>query len=168
MKKRCSCCNQYKSLKYFRKRKSSKDKLQGQCSKCINKKARVFRIKNLRRIKINAKKYRQSIKGIYMVCKLNGAKERNIVFNISYSDFENWYKKQKQICFYCGRNLKEIKKDKHHHKTDRLTIDRIDNNEGYTLNNIVLACWICNNVKSKIFNKSEMKLIGKTLNKILK
>jgi len=44
--------------------------------------------------------------------------------------------------------------------TIRLTIDRIDNNFGYKINNIVLACGRCNLIKSNFFSSKEMKEIG--------
>jgi hypothetical protein len=46
-----------------------------------------------------------------------------------------------------------------------LTIDRKDNNFGYTSKNIVLACDICNVVKSNIFTEKEMLEIGKIIKK---
>lgn len=163
----CSCCKKRKPSRLFKIRTSSKDGLYGECNPCLNKKAKIYRNKYPKLIQKNAKKYRESIKGIYEVCKLNGAKERNLIFNISYEDFDKWYKKQPQICHYCERALEKIKLDKHYHRTNRLTIDRKDNNKGYTLNNIILACDICNKVKSNIFTYKEMLQIGKTLKRII-
>jgi hypothetical protein len=113
------------------------------------------------------KEYKKSSLAIYRTL-IQSAKRRNLAVTFSEINFINWYNKQEQKCYYCDRNLNEIKQDNHYHKTNRLTIDRINNNIGYTLNNIVLACWICNNVKSNLFNKKEMLIIGKTLKSILK
>jgi len=165
-KKLCSYCLKKVNVKNFSKNNTYHG-YELQCKTCLNKKAKLYRIKNHRKIRIKSKKYRNSIKGIYVIIKDNSAKIRNIPFHISLNAFEKWYKNQPQICYYCKRTLEEIKRDKHHKKTDRLTIDRKNNDRGYYINNIVLACWICNNVKSRIFSESEMLKIGKVLNKLL-
>jgi 5-methylcytosine-specific restriction endonuclease McrA len=137
------------------------------CSIKKLKQSKKYRENHKEQVKQLAKQYHNCPTGIYIIIK-NNAKKRNIKINISKEDFINWYNSQKQECYYCKRTLSEIKKDKHYSKTQRLTIDRINNNKDYNLNNIVLACWICNSVKSKIFNKKEMLKLGSTLKGILK
>jgi 5-methylcytosine-specific restriction endonuclease McrA len=139
-------------------------------NKCSIKKlqqSKKYRDTHKEAIKKLAKNYHKCPMGIYIILK-NNANKRNIKIKITKKDFIKWYNKQTQECYYCKRTLKEIKKDKHYSKTIRLTIDRINNNKDYTLDNIVLACWICNSIKSNIFNKKEMILIGKILKRILK
>ena len=43
----------------------------------------------------------------------------------------------------------------------RLTIDRKDNDRGYTIDNIVLSCNRCNMIKGNFFNEQDMLKIGK-------
>lgn len=112
------------------------------------------------KIKRNRERYWQTIKGIYHILKYNAIR-RKISFKLSYKKFERWYNNQDQKCEYCNRIILKIPNIK------RLTIDRTNNNKGYTLNNIVLACNICNKVKSNIFNYNQMKILGKIIRKII-
>lgn len=79
------------------------------------------------------------------------AKNRNIDFNLTYSDLVSLFEKQKGVCFYTkipmmletaiernGRNTT------HHHQ---LSVDRRDPTKGYTKENIVLCTYSINNFK---------------------
>ena len=107
------------------------------------------------------KEYYQSIDGIYTHLR-SGAKARKIEFSITQEEFITWYNNQEKKCYYCG--IDENKLNKYRlfamHYT-RLTIDRKNNNKGYNLNNIVLACGRCNSIKSDFFTEQEMLKIGK-------
>ena len=48
----------------------------------------------------------------------------------------------------------------------KLEVDRRDNEKGYTLENCVLACSICNNAKSDKFTGEEFKKVGKSIEQI--
>jgi 5-methylcytosine-specific restriction endonuclease McrA len=86
---------------------------------------------------------------------------------ITKEEFIKWYNKQEQECHYCKRTLEEIKQDKQERADfkNRLSIDRKDNNKGYTLDNIVLACRRCNIIKGDYFTEQEMLEIGNNLYK---
>ena len=120
-----------------------------------------YRKNHKERIKIKAKQYYSTPPGIYNIM-IFGAKQRNLECNIAREDFLNWYTNQEQKCYYCQRILEKIKQDTFGHNS-RLTIDRIDNNKGYELNNIKLACFRCNSIKSDYFTESEMLKIGKII-----
>ena len=45
-------------------------------------------------------------------------------------------------------------------KIRRLTVDRKDNDKGYSLDNMVLACHRCNSIKGDWFSYDEMKEIA--------
>lgn len=47
------------------------------------------------------------------------------------------------------------------HVVQCLGIDRSDSAAGYTVENIRLACFVCNRIKSNIFSATEMAIIGK-------
>ena len=83
---------------------------------------------------------------------------------ISKIDFELWYNKQEKVCHYCGIPEKEwqrqVSKSNKKKYARRLTIDRKDNNRGYTPDNMVLACLYCNRVKNELFTEKEMLEIG--------
>lgn len=48
-------------------------------------------------------------------------------------------------------------------RVNRLTIDRIDNNQGYSINNICKACHICNTVKGAFINADTMQIVGRKI-----
>jgi 5-methylcytosine-specific restriction endonuclease McrA len=147
----------------------------------ILKQGKLWRENNQEKIKI----YRQRAKlkskqlyarwikspnAIYGVLKSN-AKSRKIKFNIKKEQFVLWYNKQLLKCFYCKRSLTQIQKEdsKHwKHRILRLTIDRKNNKKGYKLSNLVLACPLCNGIKSDYFSAQEMLIIGKSIKQIIR
>lgn len=56
-------------------------------------------------------------------------------------------------CTYCG-------------DTNRIGLDRIDNNFGHSVNNVVPCCYECNIMRSNMFSHEEMFAIGKTVKQI--
>jgi len=88
--------------------------------------------------------------------------------NISRGSFINWYNSQKKICIYC--NITEANwqkgKDSLRKLYYRLQVDRKNNNIGYSLRNIVLACPRCNLIKSDFFDYKQMLKIGRIVNAI--
>lgn len=77
---------------------------------------------------IRKKRYQQTYKGVYWNYKGN-AKHSGFEFKLTVQDFKNF---EGQNCFYCGEKLV------------RVGLDRIDNNKGYTLENVNPCCSICN------------------------
>jgi len=70
-------------------------------------------------------------------------------------------------CHYCGITKLEAEtlEGFFNETTKRLTVDCKDNDLGYRIDNIVLACHKCNFIKSNIFTHDEMVEIA---NKYLK
>jgi 5-methylcytosine-specific restriction endonuclease McrA len=104
---------------------------------------------------------------IFSILKQN-AIQRNIKFDLDKGNFINWYNNQEKACHYCGRTLENIISDikETSRYKSRLSIDRKDNDKGYELNNIVLACYRCNTIKGEYFTEQEMLKIGKIIYKI--
>lgn len=75
------------------------------------------------------------------------------------NDFSKWYLAQKRECFYCEIEEKDWIQLGSKMKT-RLHFDRKDPKGGYLVNNICLACDICNRVKNNVFTCAEMKQIA--------
>jgi 5-methylcytosine-specific restriction endonuclease McrA len=48
----------------------------------------------------------------------------------------------------------------------RLELERKDNEKGYTLENCVLSCSICNNAKSDKFTYEEFKKVGEAIKEV--
>lgn len=82
---------------------------------------------------------------VYSSYKFNALK-RNLDFNISKLDFHDLSQKN---CYYCNRIPSRINP----HTKEKLIkfiyngIDRIDNSKGYSLDNCVSCCTMCNRAK---------------------
>ena len=97
----------------------------------------------------------------------DSARHRNIEAPHTPLEYRKWYEQQTKVCFFCENNNETIIKylDKVGEKItvmqNRLQIDRIDSSKGYFLNNLTLACSICNNHKSDIISAEDFKEIAK-------
>ena len=80
------------------------------------------------------KKYDQTVKGKYTIYK-RSAKIREKDFHLTVDEFATFWQKP---CHYCGSSI------------DTIGLDRIDNDIGYQLDNIVSCCYICNIAKSDL------------------
>jgi len=155
----CSKCGVDRLSKFFGYEKRARDLLQSQCERC----RKLYRKNNKDLIASKMFIFNLSPSGIYSKIK-QGAKERNIDFNISKPDFIKWYINQTKVCVYCKRLESDIVKD-YRGTYRRLSIDRKINNKGYKTNNIVLACLRCNTIKSNDISYEKMIKIGKILSK---
>lgn len=89
------------------------------------------------RSKYAQKRTKDIIKERYTDYKL-GAKYRNIKWLISFEEFKNFWQNP---CYYCGDKVKTI------------GLDKINNENGYTIKNIVSCCSKCNYMKGKLSQK---------------
>jgi len=116
---------------------------------------------NKNKIKARAKKWystnkdkvkerNQTIKSRWQAAK-NVAKRRGIKWELSLKEYEMLQKP----CFYCNGYF--------HTVTVGCGLDRIDNLIGYTKNNVVSCCKVCNMVKNSIFSLEETQLMIKTV-----
>ena len=89
----------------------------------------------------------------------HSAKRRNIPFLISKEEFCAWYEAQSpHKCAYCELSLEQLR-----HMGIDMSVDRADNVQGYTLNNITLACLTCNKIKLDVLTYEDMRLIGQVV-----
>lgn len=99
-----------------------------------------------------------------------------ITDHFPFSEFEKLYNRnpKERVCHYCKVTDKEIGelrgKGKIHTKRGRgnsMEIDRIKPNWEYTLKNVVLACYWCNNAKTDEFSEGEFQdHIGPGISKV--
>jgi len=151
--KTCTYCGKEKSISEFSKHRLSKDGHAYQCKECNAKRSKAFRA---------------SPSGVYTQIKGRTnfyKKNYNIRYkpvSVSREDFIEWYKIQPQKCVYCDipEGKLELLNGPHYNRVHRLTVDCIDNEVGYALGNMVLACNRCNFIKSNVFTFEEMKVIG--------
>lgn len=66
-------------------------------------------------------------------------------------------------CHYCGtpKLLLSHYCDAMGLKTPWMSLDRKNNKKGYTLDNVVCACFVCNRIKNNFFSYEDMVEIGK-------
>lgn len=100
--------------------------------------------------KMTAKPKMESvINTIYSGYKTN-AKSRNLTFELSKDLFKELVSKN---CFYCGEEPVESQFSKSRNRTDikylHNGVDRLDSSIGYTINNCVPCCIMCNLMKNK-------------------
>jgi len=81
---------------------------------------------------IRQKELQKTPKGIYGNYKTN-ARVRFILWDLTPTQFAEFWRKP---CFYCGDSIATI------------GLDRIDNEEGYNIENVVPCCTKCNKMKS--------------------
>ncbi len=141
-----------KEEKFYKARKYRKDN-----KEYFAKKAKLFYHKN--KIKINETR-RKNPYSLMSILKRN-AQKRKIEFTLDKDSFTEWWNSQEQKCVYCEIPIERMAViDKSKKLSKRLSIDRADNDIGYTIKNIVLACMRCNFIKSNLFSFKEMKEIG--------
>ena len=164
----CSQCHEEKTLDNFYKQEKYKDGYTPRCKKCIAKYNKWWAKNNPEKIKQYSIDYRK--KKVAEDCskfrfyQLKGeAKKRGLSCDISEEDFIIWYDGKSNTCAYCNIPLDILRKlgKTYSLYSNRFSIDRMDNSKGYGLDNIVLACFRCNYVKSDLFSYDEMKdIIG--------
>lgn len=129
-----------------------------------------YRILNKKKIIENSKKWRIENKDKFLAQRRrwshrpNGiavnvrgrAKRRGVLFEFkNNNDFVEWYKRQKEECYYCG-----MLKHQQGGRYKNLSIDRLDNLLPYRAGNIVLCCFRCNIIKGNFFTANEMLQIA--------
>ncbi len=141
--KLCTKCEKFKILKDFDFRGGTREhQLNSHCREC---KAEAHSTWN------------RSAEGIWRILR----SRRKVLINKKL--FVDWYTKQEKKCVYCDITEKDwvdFYGSDHIKSAKRLTIDRIDNNIGYILENIALSCYRCNFVKNEIFTPEEMLKIA--------
>jgi hypothetical protein len=145
----------------------------------INKKTR-----ELKKIKLQDPEYRKKVREARKLAKKirkkndpisaigkhikDSARNRGIEAPHSPLEYKNWYIEQIKVCHFCGntnetiKNYLELDGEKVTVNQNRLQIDRIDSSKGYLLNNLTLACSICNTHKSDIISAKDFEEIAKT------
>lgn len=80
-----------------------------------------------------------------------GAKKRSLEFEIT---FEEYISISKQKCYYCGKEPNNYYRQRYIQADFTYQgMDRVDCKKGYTIENIVPCCRICNRAKSNMTQK---------------
>ena len=97
--------------------------------------------------KIKIHEYRNTENGFWVSCwnsLKGGAKERNLEVAITKQDVIDLWKKQKGLCSVTGLPMEKVKAKQTtragYKNLYRASVDRIDSQKGYTLDNIRMVC----------------------------
>lgn len=103
----------------------------------------------------------------YIYNELKSHRKNNISFDLSFEEFLSIIKNNK--CEYCETKVIYNEYSKVWNKSNSRAhhLDRKDNNDGYTKNNVVVCCWECNRLKSNRFTYEEFKQLSPILKKIM-
>ena len=93
------------------------------------------------------------------------ASDRCNSLNITYEEYVEFTKITQ--CHYCGSAIKWDKHFIHKGNSHGYKLDRKDNNKGYSKDNCVVCCSMCNFVKSDKFTYDEMLKIGPFLKEVI-
>lgn len=140
--KKCNTCKEEKQLIYFTKNVTTKDGLRRECKSC----ERHFNL------------YKRKIENKLLATAKYRAKKKNLEFNLSLEDI-----KIPEVCPVLGIKLKK-------NTGGRLpsdyspSVDRIDNEKGYTKDNIRIISFRANTIKGYA-TKEELKKVIKYFDK---
>ena len=140
----CTRCDRTLPLTEFGKHRGTKDGINLWCKECNREKSNA---------------YYQTPSGIYSQI---GSRERYFKRKpvvINRQDFVEWYNAQEKKCAYCDIPEEDflLLKERYGSRTNRLTVDCKDNEVGYVVGNMVLACERCNFIKSNLLSFEEMR-----------
>jgi len=153
--RRCNKCAEIKNVSCFRLRTNGKP--YSHCKSCESQYKKYY--KNTPKGKeiqaacqaryANTEKAWSSLKNLFTRAKAC-AKQRNKEFSL---DFEQYKILIEQSCYYCN-NLLSTGKNR------GIGLDRIDNNRGYTIDNVVRCCNFCNQIRGDNLTVDEMKQVS--------
>ena len=165
--KQCCSCKEFKSLDNFGYNNNSKDKFEYACKKCTNNRVRIW-IKNNKEKKIKIDHiYNNTEKG-FLVNLFNSIKKRDrnynnrkkklIEVNLTKKEFfEEWLLHKQRFgmkCRYTGVTMTHLSRSGTGVQKDRIvtniSVDRIDNNLPYQVNNIVFCTGEFNDRKGSV------------------
>lgn len=148
---RCWDCKREKYIRFFPYRKQYKDNKEKRCKNC-NKENTARRRKNITKDQyidrcIFTSKYSA-------ISRKKKCREEASQHTIDKNTILSLLKKQNNKCALSGREL--VFKI---NNPNRMSIDRIDSDKGYTEDNIQLVTWVCNQAKSNLTNLDFKQLI---------
>lgn len=95
---------------------------------------------------------------------LRSAKHGNRACDISYEDFLTFT--TTKTCHYCGTSIPWKPHGTYKNKGGGYYLDRKNNSDGYSKDNCVVCCSLCNHVKGNLFTYDEMVKMGNTIREI--
>lgn len=192
MDKLCNKCGETRPNSEFHQNKKMIDGLQAYCKQCMNASTKAYyqtdrgksAIKKAVQTKADEGYFRFG-QGAISILKA-GAEKRGIEFDLTAFTLQKWWHATPDVCAYCGISIDDylalrdalLKYDGHeygiakyrrfyrspkHQAIRWMTIDRVSNELGYAIVNMVKSCWICNSLKSDFFTAKQMRSISPEL-----
>jgi hypothetical protein len=173
--KRCNCCKKFKSLDNFTYNSTSKDKFDYACRECNGIRTKNWVEKNKeKKIKLNYE-YNNTEKG-FLTNLFNSIKKRNKFYRdrkkltkvnlIKKEFFEEWLLHKQRFgmkCRYTGIIMTHISRSGTGRQKNRIgtniSVDRIDNNLPYQVNNIVFCTGDFNDRKGAVLIEDCKKIL---------
>lgn len=146
--KKCSTCGEVKAVSEFYRSFSSKDGFRGVCKSCTYKVVKAYDESHREQKNANKRRYAQTLNGKWKAYA-QGASKRGLTWELSKEDFKSLWQSP---CSYCGDEIKTI------------GIDRVDSSQGYTVENTVPCCKVCNQMKSNYSEKMFLAHVTKVVN----
>jgi len=123
------------------------------------KKARQWQMDNPEKVKRYKWQFRQDKPMVHRYYNLKSKKKDKV--KMTADEFNTWYANEPKQCFYCDIPLDLLalnnRYTNHKDSHNLFTIDRKICGGDYSLENIVLACPLCNLIKSNYFEADTMK-----------
>ena len=133
---RCIHCHQDLPLTSFNKDKRTKNGLRTNCRDCQSSFAKKFNALNLRNPNEPTTRFSSA---------RSNALKRNISWSIAYEEYIELIKNN---CYYCSAEIKTV----------GVGLDRLNNNLGYEVENVVACCKACNLGRNQFFTPEEWKI----------
>ena len=73
--------------------------------------------------------------------------DKKLVCEIDEKYIIDLYKKQNGLCYYTGIKMELISTNEN---KKVVSVDRVDSTQGYLKSNVVLCCWVVNNIKQDL------------------
>jgi len=146
----CNKCGQTKPSGEFHKARKNIGVHKWLCKECSARYSSGYYTKHQKEKNRQVKVHDKTDIARYGRLKSN-AKKRGTEFNLDKLDFLIWFQGSEKTCHYCGVAL-----NTNGHREEQISVDRMDNSQGYVIENMVLCCQQCNTIKGNIFTENEM------------
>jgi hypothetical protein len=149
----CTTCDVEKEETEFRK---SRGRWVRTCRGCRNAYHRQWRKDNLSKAATYIGNYRGTMPGALRERFHNScwrAKNKGWAFDLTVDFLLDLYEKQEGKCYFSQELLSEKIGD-----PNRVSLDRLDPNKGYTQGNVALVCWKINDCKRSLSEEEFIKM----------
>jgi len=146
---KCSLCKYDKKIMYYFSANLNKKNNSRRCRFCNTKNRKIRRNNHTQEQMINT-----MLTTCRNSCRRREKKGRTCEFKLTSDDIFNLIEKQNNKCAYS--NIELVWKYNHPHKA---SIDRIDSDKGYTIDNVHLVSHISNVAKSDLTEKNFLEMI---------